>query len=170
MRTTWILACTLVLFATAGVAQQPDEDGMVLAAILNPPVASSSCARPESGFRLAAAPSGGSTKAICIADCGSGTSVYCSYASPTTCTAVDRNCSSGQRGYVTCGTSTTYCPYTCPCIEGTYRYLLTGYCCDDGRREKEQQICTNGGWQYTGVLICSGICGPLEPRHPDYNY
>ena len=52
-----------------------------------------------------------STKALCTANCGT-TTVSCS--SSGTCTAVDRNCAAGQRGYVQCGTTKTFCPSLCP--------------------------------------------------------
>ncbi|HEY9420307.1 MAG TPA: hypothetical protein VIW92_02750 [Thermoanaerobaculia bacterium] len=57
-------------------------------------------------------------KSTCTASCGTST-ISCT--SSGTCTAVDRNCSAGQRGYVKCGTATTYCPSLCP-ISGTCNY------------------------------------------------
>src|SRR5690349_14175404 len=51
------------------------------------------------------------TEALCTANCGT-TTVSCSTSG--TCTAVDRNCSAGQRGYAQCGTTKTYCPSLCP--------------------------------------------------------
>lgn len=51
-----------------------------------------------------------SLDAYCEVSCGGGTSVSCSAGS---CTAVDRNCPD-ERGSVTCGSTTTYCPATCP--------------------------------------------------------
>lgn len=63
--------------------------------------------------RLAAGIGGESgIEAECTASCGTST-VSCSIAG--TCTAVDRNCSAGERGHVTCGSTTTYCPTECGC-------------------------------------------------------
>lgn len=64
-------------------------------------------ARPPRG------PNGGSgTDATCTASCGSYASVSCTTSGTGSCTAVDRNCAVGERGRVTCGSTTTYCP---PC-------------------------------------------------------
>lgn len=53
------------------------------------------------------------TESNCSANCGSGSSVSCSGPS---CSAVDRNCDIGQRGYCTGSGGTTYCPEECYCI------------------------------------------------------
>jgi hypothetical protein len=50
-------------------------------------------------------------KATCIANCGSGTPVSCTYTG--TCSATDRNCNAEQ-GHVTCDGSTTWCQPACP--------------------------------------------------------
>lgn len=64
-------------------------------------------ARPPRG------PNGGAgTDATCTASCGSYPSVSCTTSGTGSCTAVDRNCAVGERGRVTCGSTTTYCP-TC---------------------------------------------------------
>lgn len=46
------------------------------------------------------------------ASCGSNR-IRCSTSGSGSCQGVDRNCSAGQRGFVTCGSTTTYCP-PCP--------------------------------------------------------
>lgn len=161
MKKSWILVCFLAFVATAGTAQPPG-----LAAIFAP---AEGCASP--GSSLPAGPqdekvlAASMEKALCQASCGSGTYVSCSYEPPSTCVAVDRNCTSNQRGYVTCNGVTTYCPTTCatPCTEGTLRYLWSGYCCDEGGKERHQQQCVNGQWVYTGVVACGGPCGPIIP-------
>lgn len=105
-------------------------------------------------------------KIICsaIADCGEYTDVSCaSDVNGTTCQAVDRDCSIGQRGYVRCGSSYTYCP-VCPiCTEGTYRWVTSRACCEDGSRMKKilQERCSGGRWVSTGAWTCGGKCEPL---------
>jgi hypothetical protein len=163
MKKTWILACFLALAAAAGFAQTPSDAPILLAAILEPSASSGACPLPENEVSFAATRSG-LNKALCQASCGSGTYVSCSYTAPSTCTAVDRNCPSTQ-GYVTCNGVTTYCP-TCgtTCTQGSFRYIPTGYCCPEGNREKEQQVCNNNVWYYTGVITCGGPCGPIIPE------
>ena len=51
--------------------------------------------------------------ATCTADCGASAPVSCSSPPPGSCTAVDQNCPVGQRGYVVCGSTRTYCPDCC---------------------------------------------------------
>jgi hypothetical protein len=58
------------------------------------------------------------TKSLCTAtaNCWNGGTVSCSGNNSTTsCTAVDGNCSVGERGHVTCDGVTTACPTACPC-------------------------------------------------------
>lgn len=164
MKRTWILACSLALIATAGLAQPPSDAPVTLAAILEPSAPTGSCPLPEEGEVSLAAAQNVATKALCQAYCGSGVYVSCSYTPPATCTAVDRNCPSTQ-GYVNCNGVTTYCQPACTttCTEGTFRYLWTGECCWEGGRERYQQQCVNGQWQYTGVISCGGPCGPIDP-------
>jgi hypothetical protein len=78
-----------------------------------------------------------------------------------TCTAVDRACP-GERGHVTCGTTT----YTCPacCTDGQHRQVFLGSCCDDPPYTglKEQQVCVNGVWvpQYQFCGASAQCVGP----------
>lgn len=62
-------------------------------------------------------------KSYCRASCGSGSpvSTECS----GTCSATDRNCAIGQRGYVQCGSTITYCASPCPSSCGSDSYCDT---------------------------------------------
>jgi hypothetical protein len=101
-------------------------------------------------------------KATCTASCGS-YSVTCSYTSPTTCTAVDRNCSVFQTGYVQCGSDPrVYCTPDCPvCTDGQLMFQPTGSCCDGGLTEKDKYQCINGQWEYVTTVCKLPICGPV---------
>ena len=171
MKKTLVLACSLALIAVAGFAQPPGASRVTLADIMAPAAVAAPAAADQNKPVLAsnrARISG--EKSTCLANCGT-YNVSCTYTVPSTCTAVDRNCPS-TRGYVTCGGVTTYCSTVCPgtpiCTPGATRYLWTGACCDQGGKEKEQQICSADGtvWNYTGNIICSGPCGPIGPQYP----
>ncbi|HEX4955405.1 MAG TPA: hypothetical protein VF017_18595 [Thermoanaerobaculia bacterium] len=98
----------------------------------------------------AAAPTALATKAICQASCPGGSSVSCSYTPPSTCSAVDSNCSLGVVGYVQCGgNSPIYCSGACACTEGTFMWEIIG-CCEDGsgRVLKDRYKCIGGEWEY----------------------
>jgi hypothetical protein len=104
-------------------------------------------------------PSSGCTA---TAHCWDGSTVTCT-GSAGSCSAVDSACPS-SRGSVTCNGITTLCPTACPavCTEGATRYVWDGSsCCDPGVRFKEQQICSQGQWEYTGSFVCSA--GPCSP-------
>ncbi|MEM1205231.1 MAG: hypothetical protein AAGN66_18530 [Acidobacteriota bacterium] len=103
----------------------------------------------------------GGLRASCTADCGSGASdVSCSGSG--SCTAIDRNCAAGQRGQVTCGSLTRYCP-SCACTEGQIRWEPRSSCCCDytidwapkNRKRLDKYRCSNGYWVYAGYE-CSG--------------
>jgi hypothetical protein len=96
--------------------------------------------------------------AYCIADCNPHTDVDCTGSS---CTAVDRNCSVGQRGYVQCdGQAKIWCP-TCSgipcgqCTDGDFRSIKVGGCCSQGGQDREIQQCQNGCWVTTGTMSCA---------------
>jgi hypothetical protein len=98
----------------------------------------------------------------CTANCG-GSTVSCSIAG--TCTAVDRNCPTTP-GYVTCGSTTTYCP-ACACTEGAKRYTQLANCCYNEvarvcRRNLREETCIGGAWKVTKYscdgLNCTGSC------------
>lgn len=137
MKRTWILLACSLLIAIAAASGQV-------------------------GF--ASTRSGSLNKAECKASCGNNTFVSCIASSPSQCTAVDSNCPS-VRGYAQCGTNRIDCP-VCPtpqCTEGSFRFVFTGECCDEGGRRRLEQQCIGGVWQYTGNFFCGGPCGPILP-------
>ncbi len=107
----------------------------ILVSLVSPALAAADPARaaPDRGFLaflnalqapvpMAAAakgkdPSGGvSAMSLCsaTASCGSDPGLYCEdNIDPANCTGVDRNCSVGQQGYVSCNGVTTWCPNDC---------------------------------------------------------
>ena len=101
--------------------------------------------------------SGINTKAECTADCGPFTDVSCSGA---TCNAVNRSCP-GQRGYVTCDTTTYYCPVCEPeCTEGALKFEKTGPNCSCSvgtayGTPRDLYRCIGGEWVYQSSS-CSG--------------
>jgi hypothetical protein len=103
-------------------------------------------------------------KATCIASCGSGSSVSCSYTSPTSCVAFDRNCPS-QQGYVQCGSDPQiFCSPACPvCTDGQIQFIPTGNCCDTGNTEKDKYVCSGGQWVYQTTVCRLPFCGPPIP-------
>jgi len=72
-------------------------------------------------------------KATCTASCGTGTPVSCSVQSGT-CSSVNRNCSTGQRGHVLCGQYGIQCAQACPVVIN----------------------CSGNG-------VCNSICGNTDP-------
>lgn len=89
---------------------------------------------------------GGYTESTCTADCDPYTDVSCT---GTSCSAQNRNCGAGQRGWVECDGNYTYCP-ACPagCTEGAYQFDGTGNCCSEGREETDIYKCIGGQWVY----------------------
>ena len=84
-------------------------------------------------------------QATCTADCGSDPDVSCT---GSICTAVDRNCAIGERGYVSCP-SETWCASPCPvCTDGQSRFVDTGNCCKDFLKQQDYQVCVNGQWAH----------------------
>lgn len=165
MKKTFVLTCTLALLAVAGFAQAPGTPHVTLADIMAPAAAPAPAVADQNQPVLASNHGRVSgEKSTCTASCGS-YNVTCTYTAPSTCTAVDRNCPTTQ-GYVTCNGVTTFCTPSCGCTEGATRFVATGYCCDEFTKEKEQQICSGGTWQYTGTLSCFGPCGIREPIRP----
>ena len=83
------------------------------------------------------------------------------------CEGRDRDCSTGQRGYVECDGDRNYCTNTCssscPCGScGATRLVDTGQCCSNDLRLQEIQECTTSGWQDTGETTCIQACGGTE--------
>lgn len=98
------------------------------------------------------------------ADCGAYPDVHCELQGSGTCEAVDRNCCYGQRGYVRCGSSTTYCP-SCSCSGcscGSTTWEQTSSCCY-GLHLWKQKRCCESGWTYTGLTDCLVECGGGGP-------
>jgi hypothetical protein len=101
---------------------------------------------------------GSGVKAMCIAHCGTYPDVSCS---GTTCSAADRSCSA-ERGHVTCGTTTIYCP-VCPCTEGQSKTVIAGPTCgcEGGLSTlRDHYQCIGGEWvyqsSYCGAPFCTG--------------
>ncbi len=113
MRKIWFVACAL-LFTSAGLFAQSTAPltSEALAAILGPAAGPGPCGNQQSAVLFAARRPSGGPKSLCTAtaQCASG-SVSCQ--GNSSCTAVDRNCSTGERGHVTCDGNTTYCPTPC---------------------------------------------------------
>lgn len=89
----------------------------------------------------------------CITDCGPYGQLTCTTSG--SCTAVNRNCSVGQQGYLNCNGSYRYCP-VCPCIEGDWRQS-SGGCCPGGQQEVNEYMCINGQWELIATN-CFGTC------------
>lgn len=157
MKRSWILTCSLALIATASFALPPSDASVTLAAIFAPATPNQSIDTGEEKVFAAY-----TAKSTCIASCGS-YNVSCSYEPPSTCVAVDRNCSSGQQGYVSCNGVTTYCSScTAGCTEGTIRTETGPTCgCEDGMSTpKDRYKCIGGEWVYQfsfcGAPFCMG--------------
>ena len=155
MKKTWIVACSLLFAALAGFAETPTQPQapalapltpQALAAILGEPAPNvgGCAARQNAVFRASVQRQQIGEKALCnaTASCGAYSISCSSNVSASSCSAVDRNCSAGERGHVTCDGVTTECD--CPC-GGTVREQqcctcdVTGDCfaccrCDGGTR------------------------------------
>jgi hypothetical protein len=178
MKNAAVLACTFfLLLSVAAFAQAPGKVAPLsreaLAMILGEPGPASGGCGVAPGKLLFAAnkpapPSGGvGSMATCTAICETG-SVQCTAA---TCTGADRNCAAFERGHVTCGTTTTWCPTACP-SDYCYNCTQTGACYDccrcDGGGSVSCNNCCN--CQATGdcfsccrcegnsIAYCSSIC------------
>lgn len=94
-------------------------------------------------------------RAICTASCAPYASVSCSYTPPSSCVAVDRNCSAGLQGHVKCGSGPyIFCTPSCPeCTEGSFKWEATGSCCDS-LTEQEKFQCVGGQWTPLSTYRC----------------
>src|SRR4051794_20228607 len=99
MKRVWIVPCFVFLVASPCLAGTPNAGPGNIAAALSLTADSRSCVLPQGQVLFAAGGGTGHLDNVCTANCSSGT-VICT--STGTCTAVDRNCSAGQRGYVSC--------------------------------------------------------------------
>lgn len=123
MRHRWIVAFALLFVAAAGFAETsaPAQlGGEALAAILDQSAAGASC--PTRAGEVVFASESVQSTCNATANCGS-TTVSCTGTS--SCSAVDRNCSTLTRGSVTCDGVTTSCPTSC-CTGGT---IQQNFCC-----------------------------------------
>jgi hypothetical protein len=157
------VTCLAALFLAATLpASASPESGT------SPDLSWLSAIQGEFGISLADKPDG--VKATCTASCSPYLTVTCSYTSPSTCTAADRNCAIGQSGFVKCGTSVFPCTPPCdeepPPVEceggaqeGGITYYETGFCCA-GRTEYEKFRCTSGQWVSQGTVCMSPFCDP----------
>lgn len=125
------------------------------------------CAGPAEAKTTAAVPM--AATAFCQASCSPYSSVSCSGSS---CSAVDRNCSVGQRGYVQCDGNYTYCPacFVAQCLNGAEEWVNWGCCCGApvAKQNHRLRVCVNGSWQYTNSYSCYSSCSnpngcELEP-------
>jgi hypothetical protein len=116
-----IIVCTMAFVSAAAFAQTPSVaplTGEALAVILGEPAVTASCPSPgpspQSEVLFAARRPAVPKACSATANCTPGTTVSCTYTGTGgTCTAVDRNCSVNQRGYVSCNGVVTNCPTTC---------------------------------------------------------
>ena len=101
----------LLLSSTSWAAQPaPSNDSLWRALMLAPQ--STAATGTEAGVGVSPPFLFEAMKATCIANCDKPSTVSCN--SSGSCTAVDRDCSVFQRGYVTCGSTVTYCEPDCP--------------------------------------------------------
>lgn len=164
MKSAAVLVCTFLLLSTAAFAQMPGKTVPLtqeaLAMILGKPAAGGSCAPAASRVMFAAnkpePPSGGvGAMATCTAICETGT-VQCTAA---TCSGADRNCAAYERGHVTCGSTTTWCPTACS-SDYCYNCAQTGACYDCCRCDGDSAIICNNccACQATGDCISCCRC------------
>ena len=147
MKHAWMVAaCTFIFVSAVGFAQPPSQAPLTseaLAAILSQPADGGSCISQQSSeLYVAKRPRLGSTKAFCEATCGTYPNISCSGQG---CSAANRNCTTGEVGYVTCDGVTTSCP-------GTPREFA---CCQCSATNDCWACCyCHGG----GPIICSEGC------------
>jgi hypothetical protein len=113
MRKIWFVACAFLFISTGLFAQSMAPlTREALAAILSPAAGSGPCGNQQGEVLFAARRPSTGPKSLCTAtaQCESGT-VSCQ--GNSSCTAVDRNCSTGERGHVTCDGNTTNCSTAC---------------------------------------------------------
>ena len=147
MKRAWMLVSAFLFVSVAGFAQTPDPSqtpltSEVLAAILSQPATNGSCAAHPGGSSWSQTSLGLNAKAYCQASCGPYPAINCS---GQTCSAADRNCATGQVGYVSCDGVTTSCPsvhreFECCRCDATNECFA---CC----------ICRGGG-----PIMCSESC------------
>lgn len=151
---------SLVLVSLVGVPAAPPAVPATSPTLCTQPLAQVAQAAPsETAEKIDL---GVTAQASCTADCGPYANVSCN--NSTTCSAVDRNCSAGQQGYVICDGSTTSCP-ACPstlCTDGQIKSVQVGPQCGcpqtPGATEKERYQCINGEWVYQSTFCGAPFC------------
>jgi hypothetical protein len=160
MKNTWIVASALLFVSAAAFAEPapspPPLSSAALAVILGQPAGAcaprqNAAVRPSglaAVFAVNRQEAASMTKSVCsaTASCGSGASpVTCSTdVSGATCSGVDRNCATGERGHVTCNNTTTYCAGTCYCEQcaATGDCVACCICNGEGTTLKCNQCCS----------------------------
>jgi hypothetical protein len=127
MKLRMMIPVCLVVIGLAGVAVAADQSGTSMDAT------ATTCSKD------------GGMESYCVADCGDYPDVSCDGG---VCSAVNRNCSSHQRGYVVCDGVYTYCPACPECVDGEYWFLYTGDCCFEGREQVEVYKCIGEQWVF----------------------
>jgi hypothetical protein len=143
------IVLVISLGGLAGAADLPGSGALVAEA----------STAPLTGAPLGEECKGGSAfESHCTADCGDYPDVSCDGAS---CSAVNRNCSVGQQGYVVCDSSYTYCPECPECTNGEYMCDVTDWECWPGRWETDVYKCINEHWvfQYSTCRFPSECLG-----------
>jgi hypothetical protein len=102
------------------MAADPPQAARVLTAADRAFIASIAAPNPSTApVPAARRPPGGGVGQLSLctatANCASGTVSCEDNTDPASCTGVDRNCSAGEPGHVTCDGVTTWCPTACPC-------------------------------------------------------
>ena len=168
MKKTLIVTCFLLFAALAGFSETPSPSQVpapapltpqVLAAILGEPAPTAGdCGAQQQAVLLAANRANRqpavAEKALCTATASCGAySISCSSnVSVNSCSSADRNCSAGQRGFVTCNGVTTQCD--CPC-GGT---IQQQQCCTCDTTGDCFACCRCGGG---GPAACIRACEPF---------
>ncbi|HRC86802.1 MAG TPA: hypothetical protein PK413_14435 [Thermoanaerobaculia bacterium] len=152
-RTGLLLCAALSLVSLSALAAAPADSGSDdLAWLFEPATAPQELVIPAEPLdRLTKQPI--HSRCTVTANCG-GSTITCSV-SGTSCSGQDQNCAAGQRGFITCNGTTTWCP-VCPCPEGEFRFLEGGCC--QGMIKFREQVCQGGVWRNTGYVECSGSC------------
>jgi hypothetical protein len=180
MKNAAVLAFTFfLLLSVAAFAQAPGKAAPLtreaLAMILGEPApAGGGCGPAPAKMMFAASkpqpPSGGvGAMATCTANCESGI-VQCT---GDTCSGADRNCAVFERGHVTCGSTTTWCPTACTsdyCYNCAQNSTCYDCCrCDGGGAISCNNCCACEATQDCtaccrceghSITYCSSVCNP----------
>jgi hypothetical protein len=140
-----LLSCSAAL---AAATPRPPDLQAFLTHLRNGPTPIQAASKKGDG------PGGVTANAYCEANCGS-YSINCSGGS---CSAADRNCDTGQSGFVQCdGGPPTYCSPGCNCANG-WQDWRDGGCCQGGWQKWQIYECVDGGWQHIDTYCDSVSC------------